>query len=183
MQRPCSSSHDFLQHVWVMPTLISFQPLLFLSLSYSSSNCLVWYEICPFCDFSVPIISLRLLSDFHDSPDDVEDCRYEQLVVDGHGDVTRFVESRRHGSDSVAQVHAPKQEQEFSCQTGQRREKRGQKYVHDGLVLWSYLLYCRPQIHIQDRLTHSHHVVPSVQQTNAKLEGLWSEACGDQSPT
>lgn len=46
-------------------------------------------------------------------PDDVEDGRYEELVVDGRRHVTRLVESRGNGADSVAEVHAPKQEEEL----------------------------------------------------------------------
>lgn len=47
-------------------------------------------------------------------PDNVEDCRYKELIVDGHSDVTWLVESRGDGADSIAQVHSPKQEQELS---------------------------------------------------------------------
>lgn len=46
-------------------------------------------------------------------PDDVEDGRDQQLVVDGRGHVARLVESRGHGADGVAQVHPPQQEEEL----------------------------------------------------------------------
>lgn len=47
------------------------------------------------------------------TPDDVEDGRYEELVVDGRRHVTRLVESRGNGADGVAEVHAPEQEKEL----------------------------------------------------------------------
>jgi len=46
-------------------------------------------------------------------PDDVEDGRHEQLIVDGHGHVARLVESRGDGADGAAEVHPPQQEQEL----------------------------------------------------------------------
>lgn len=53
-------------------------------------------------------------SNFLYPPDNVEDGRYEELIVDGYGHVTWLVKSRGYGADSVAQVHAPQQEQELS---------------------------------------------------------------------
>lgn len=58
-------------------------------------------------------------------PDDVEDGRDQQLVVDGRGHVTRLVESRGHGADGVAQVHPPQQEEELRWGTQEVRQVNG----------------------------------------------------------
>lgn len=57
-------------------------------------------------------------------PDDVEDGRDQQLVVDGRGHVARLVESRGHGADGVAQVHPPQQEEELRWGGGHKRSGR-----------------------------------------------------------
>lgn len=53
-------------------------------------------------------------------PDDVKDGGYEQFVVDGRGHITRLVESRGHGADSVAEVHPPQQEKGLRWRTRDR---------------------------------------------------------------
>lgn len=55
-------------------------------------------------------------------PDDVEDGRQDQFVVDGDGHVSRLVERRRHRAHGVAQVHGPQQEEELGC--GETRVNR-----------------------------------------------------------
>lgn len=50
-------------------------------------------------------------------PDDVKDGGYEQFVVDGRSHITRLVESRGHGADSVAEVHTPQQEKGLRWRT------------------------------------------------------------------
>ena len=47
-------------------------------------------------------------------PDDVEDGRQDELVVDRAGHVARLVERRRDGAHGKTQVHGPQQEQELS---------------------------------------------------------------------
>ena len=47
-------------------------------------------------------------------PDDVEDGRQDELIVDGTGHVARLVECRRDGAHGETQVHRPQQEQELS---------------------------------------------------------------------
>ena len=49
------------------------------------------------------------------SPNDVEYCRDEELVVDGDGHVTGLVEGGRDGAHGVAQVHPPQEEEELGC--------------------------------------------------------------------
>lgn len=51
---------------------------------------------------------------FLNLPDDVEDGRYEELIVDSHSNISWLVESWGYGADSVAQVNTPQQEQELS---------------------------------------------------------------------
>lgn len=65
-------------------------------------------------------------------PDDVEDGRDQQLVVDGRGHVARLVESRGHGADGVAQVHPPQQEEELRWGTQEVRQV-------NGCLLWMVL--------------------------------------------
>lgn len=69
-----------------------------------------------------PLLSLRVTIQAHPCfllhpPDDVEDGWYEELIVDGHSDVTWLMEGRGYGPDCVAQVYAPQQEQELSWNT------------------------------------------------------------------
>lgn len=62
------------------------------------------------------------------SPDDVENGRYEELIVDGHSHVTGFVEGRGNGADSVAEVHTPQQEEELSWEmkdTNRKGQRKG----------------------------------------------------------
>lgn len=85
---------------------------------YSLSYCLVW------CLF----LSLLTLNSFCPyPPDNVEDGWYEELIVDGHSHIARLVESRGDGSDSVAKVHAPQEEEELSCETKEKQQQKGDK--------------------------------------------------------
>lgn len=76
------------------------------------------------------------------SPDYVEDGRYEELVVDGHSHVPRLVERRGDGAYSVAQVHAPQQEQELRWEED-KKQKRG---LEDTNLL--NLFFCITFLHI-----------------------------------
>lgn len=84
---------------------------------YSLSSCLVW------CLF----LSLNVNSFCPYPPDNVEDSWYEELIVDGHSHIARLVESRGDGSDSVAKVHAPQEEEELSCETKEKQQQKGDK--------------------------------------------------------
>lgn len=65
-------------------------------------------------------------------PDDVEDGWYEELIVNGHSHVTWLVEGRGYGADSVAQVHAPQQEQELRWEKQKRQTTdRSQRRLED----------------------------------------------------
>lgn len=54
----------------------------------------------------------------------MEDGWHEELIVDGHSHITRLVESRGYGADSVAKVHAPQQEQELRWEAKEDKDKK-----------------------------------------------------------
>ena len=87
------------------------------------------------CSLSLTVHAHSCLSPlgFHYSPDDVEDGRYEELIVDGHRHVTGFVESRGHGADSVAEVHAPQQEQELRWETNRTNNNKKTEMVRGNM--------------------------------------------------
>lgn len=71
-------------------------------------------------------------------PDDVKDGGYEQFVVDGHSHITRLVESRGHGADSVAEVHPPQQEEGLRCRTTRMRWDVCKEFVYLFLIIVTY---------------------------------------------
>lgn len=77
-----------------------------------------------FFPFSFFCEDVPVLPHFLHPPDDVEDGRYEELVVDGHSHVTWLVESRGYGADCVAEVHPPQQEQELRCKRNNKKVTR-----------------------------------------------------------
>lgn len=78
--------------------------------------------------FSVPLYhSGPVRPPFSYPPDDVEDGWYEELVVDSHSHVTWLVKGRGYGADSIAQVHAPQQEQELRWEKHRDKQQIGHR--------------------------------------------------------
>lgn len=97
-------------HVSLVPSVPTFSSFLF-SLSVSIQESIIE----PFTSaYLLSCPPMLVPSYFLHPPDNVEDGRYEELIVDGYSHVTWLVKSRGYGADSVAQVHAPQQEQELS---------------------------------------------------------------------
>ena len=55
-------------------------------------------------------------------PNNMEDGRQDELVVEGDGHVTGLVEGWRHRPHSVTQIHSPQQEQELRCVTNMKKD-------------------------------------------------------------
>lgn len=56
-------------------------------------------------------------------PDDIENRRQDELIVNSDGHVARLVERRRHRPHGVTQVDRPQQEEELSCEATRERER------------------------------------------------------------
>lgn len=63
-------------------------------------------------------------------PDDIENRRQDELIVNSDGHVARLVERRRHRPHGVTQVDRPQQEEELSCEATRERERDVVQHVH-----------------------------------------------------
>lgn len=76
-------------------------------------------------------------------PDDVEDGRQDELVVDSEGHVARLVEGGGDGAHGVAQVHRPEQEQELSWRANTWWCSELHIHMHIHMPILLYVLSCR----------------------------------------